>query len=76
MIFLHSDWSRFAVSEVMVTDHAVTIAFCSFFKMAARFAAVSGRSNGRGKCENLEKIAFRKRQKSYEMVCKKLKGKY
>ena len=35
--------------------------------MAARFAVVSGRSNGRGKCENLEKIAFRKRQKSYEI---------
>ena len=45
-----------------------TIAFCFlFFKMAARFAVVSGRSNGRGKCENLEKIAFRKRQKSYEI---------
>ena len=35
--------------------------------MAARFAVVSGRSNGRGKCENLEKIVFRKRQKSYEI---------
>ena len=32
--------------------------------MAARFAVVSGRSNGRGKCENLQKIAFRTRQKA------------
>ena len=45
----------------------VTIAFCFFFKMVARFAVVSGRSNGRGICENLEKIAIRKRQKSYEI---------
>ena len=45
--------------------------------MAARFAVVSGRSNGREKCENLEKMAFRKRQKSYEVwFIKKLKGKY
>ena len=35
--------------------------------MAARFAVVSGRSNGRRKCEYLEKIAFRKKQKSYEI---------
>ena len=41
----------------------VIIDFCFFLKMATRFAVVSGRSNGRGKCENLEKIAFRKRQK-------------
>ena len=46
-------------------------------KMAARFSVVSGRSKRRGKCENLEKIAFRKRQKSYEIwFIKKLKGKY
>ena len=39
--------------------------------MAARFAVVSGRSNGRGKCENLEKIAFRKRQKLYVLYLDK-----
>ena len=37
----------------------VTIAFCFCFKMTARFAVVSGRSNERGKCKNLEKIALR-----------------
>ena len=37
---------------------------------------VSGRSNGRGKWENLEKIAFRKRQKAMKYGLKKLKGKY
>ena len=42
--------------------------------MAARFAVVSGRSNGRGKCENLEKIAFRKRKKSYEIWFIKIEG--
>ena len=46
----------------------------AFFKMAARFTVVSGRSNGRGKCENLEKIAFRKRQKSYEIGLQKNEG--
>ena len=35
--------------------------------MAARFAVVSGLSNGKGKCENLENIAFRIRQKSYKI---------
>ena len=43
--------------------------------MAARFAVISGRSiNGSGKCENLEKIAFRKREKKLRnMVYKKFK---
>ena len=46
-------------------------------KMVARFSVVSGRGKRRGKCENLEKIAFRKRQKSYEIwFIKKSKGKY
>ena len=35
--------------------------------MTACFAVVSGRSNGGVKCKNLEKIAFRKRQKRYEI---------
>ena len=45
--------------------------------MADRFSVVSGRGKRRGKCENLEKISFRKRQKSYEIwYIKRLKGKY
>ena len=45
--------------------------------MAARFAVVSGLSNGRGKCQNLETIAFRdKTKKLRNMVYKKLKSKY
>ena len=42
-------------------------------KMVARFSVVSGPSKRRGKCENLEKIALRKRQKMLRnMVYKKI----
>ena len=38
MIFLHSDWSRFTVSEVIVTGYSLLL---FFFKMAARFVKVT-----------------------------------
>ena len=44
--------------------------------MATHFAVASGRSNGRGKCENLETIAFRNDKKLRNMVWKRYKTKY
>ena len=62
--FLQFDWTRVSLSghsHFLGGDYSIRKN-----KMAGRFSVVSGRSKRRGKCKNLEKIAFRKRQKSYE----------
>ena len=71
----NSHWSVTITSETANLDQSecrkinshleiYTNAFYVFFKMAAHFSVVSGHSKRRGKCENLEKIAFQKRQKA------------
>ena len=68
---MHSDSSRFAVSEVIVADQCPLL-FAFFFKIAARFAVANGRSNRKFREDSIPE----KTKKLRNMVYKKLKGKY